>query len=222
MSKVPIFNFDVAKQSESVIIIAGGASTGQNINKVLKYAAKHPSVVFSANYDYGIPSDYTFFGDRDKYIEQIKNITGNIIISRRIHKEIIQLSSKRFFFRVKTRIAGESIYNSTRIQLPEDGKFPYYGIGTAGVACMVLSLFCNPKQMLLVGFDGPTSDAATKSKYDGTVVSYGKPHKREKEMRYWTQSLVPSLHDRGVELLTFANVVFFGIPKDTLGIKVIS
>ena len=214
-----IFDYSTAKQSDSIVVLAGGESTGINKDRIVSYIRENNSLVFSANYDYGIKSDYTYFGDYVKFLEQIGNIkNGEIIISNRFPKKASRGGLK--FYTIKA-YGEHGIYRSSRVQIGEDGSFPYCIIGTSGMACIVLACLCRPKKMLLVGFDGSVSDASVKKKFDGSVVKYGKPEKRAKEIKYLTNSLAPSLCERGIIVETFGNVLFYGIPKNNLGFRII-
>ena len=215
------FKSSIAQQKESVVIIAGGVSSS-NISRIQNYVNTYSSVVFSANYDYGIPSTYTYYGDIDKCKEQIKNIRHGDIIVKKELKSVARKLANRQCYLVHTDPKGIGIYKTSSVVIPyQDGMFLYSTIGTAGMASIVLSLFCQPKRMLLVGFDGSSPDAATKTKHDGSVVPYGKPKKRAKEVKYLTESLFPSLHKLGIIVETFEDVGFYGLNKVALGLNII-
>ncbi len=214
------FDYSIAPQAESVIIVAGGWSVHDNIQRIKEYQSKHNSTVFAANYNHKFPIHYTYFADPDKLIEQIRNIKSEIIVPPRL-KSRMRVLRKTNYFVIKLQPSSPSIYVSSRVQIEDDGTFPYCLIGTAGLASIVVSMLCRPKRMLLVGFDGSTPDARYKRMFNGSKVAYNKPAKRVKEISYLTNSLMPALHERGITVDTFENVLFYGIPKAKLGINVV-
>lgn len=220
-----IFTPSVAGQSDSVIVIAGGPSARTNIDRVKEYSAKNGSRILAANYHYRIEVDYTYFGDGNKFSEQIKNIKSNVVVSNKIARIASKFSKRirngQHLFKVQTNSSGPGIYASNSVEFSDDGSFPYNGIGTSGLACLALSVFFKPLSILMVGFDGPVPDASVKMRFDGSSVCYGKPKKMQKEMKYLKNSLFPSLSKRGIKLYTFDDVKFYGIDKSKLGLIVI-
>jgi len=218
------FNYNTVNQSNSVVVLAGGYSSGIYIESVRSYVKKNNSVVFVANYNYGVSANYTYFGDYTVFTSQAKKIKSSIVVPRSL-KGI----AKSYLNKIKREIylvrhcGTANIYHSDRVKFLEDGSLPYKNLATSGLACIVLSLLCRPTKMLLVGFDGPSSDpkAKTKKKFDGSVVKYKKPGKRKKEMSYLQKSLFPTLHDRKIIIETFENVLFYGLSKKSLGLKVL-
>ena len=227
MSEKIIFDYAKAPRSDSVIIIAGGWSVSSNLQKIRDYQIEHNSTVFSANYHHDIPIHYTYFADPCKIREQYFNVKSNIIIPPRLKSSVRILNQKekkknrKSFHVIKLQPGSDSIYGSGRVKITDDGTFPYCLIGTAGLASIVVSLLCRPKRMLLVGFDGSTPDASVKRMFDGSTVKYNKPEKRAKEVSYFTNSLMPTLHKLGIVVESFENVLFYGLSKDQLGIRVI-
>jgi hypothetical protein len=221
-----IFTPKIAGQRDSLVVMAGGASAGRHLNDVRQYIHKNNSWLLAANYNYGLKSHYTYFGDRDKFFKQVKNITSDIIVSDKIYQECSQRQkyinkNGHNLYRAMSRNTGSGIYSSHRVTFTKQGFFPFNGIGTSGLACLALSLFFQPSSILLVGFDGPSSDASFKTKYDGTIVKYGKPEKRLKEIRYLSQSLLPTLIEHKISLFTYADVEFYGMEKQTLGLQIL-
>lgn len=222
-----VFTPQVAGDKDSLVVMAGGMSSGTNIANVKQYIKDTGSWVLAANYDYGVQSKFTYFGDAAKLVEQIESIDSDVIVSAKIcphvrkYRKMCKKNGHNIYQVVCGR-TGPGIYASDRVRFAKTGAFSYNGIGTSGLACLALSMFFNPSKLLLVGFDGPSADAATKVKFDGSEVDYGKPRKMEKEMNYVRNSLLPTLKERGIELYTFDDVAFYGMDKEQIGLKVIS
>ena len=222
------FDYSVAPQSDSVIVLAGGPSTTRNRERIKDYQIKHGSIVFAANYDYGISANYTYFTDMRKFVEQSKLIKTDVILRKHGYASsknsilpIIKNIEKKFKVYFVGSKKGPSVYKSSRVEIEQDGSFQYYTLGAAGFGCILLGLLCRPKRILFAGIDGPIPGTDKKEMFDGSVI-VSDIHKDPKIVKYFQASLFPTLRDMGIQAETFEDVYFYGLEKSQFGIKVIS
>ncbi len=223
-----IFNYSVAPPSDSVVVLAGGPSTSRNREQIKDYISKHNSVVFAANYNYGIHANYTYFTDMRKLAEQKNAISTDVIL--RVHgflsapkkiRALIPIIEQKFnVYFAGSKDKSPSVYRSNRVEIMPDGSFPYYTLGAAGFGCILLGLMCRPKRILFTGIDGPIVGTDKKEMFDGSIA-ISDIHKDPKIIRFFTNSLFPTLKDMNICVETYEDVYFYGLDKSQFGINVI-
>ena len=229
-------NYDTVAQFDSVIVVAGGPSTGSNIDKIVEYQKANNSLVIASNYNYEkIIADYTYITDYYKLVENIGKINSpligteslfSIVKGKKKHFSKLTSYGKKFqIYTVGDIKKKEGVYESYEnggISISSKGDFPYFELGTSGLGSLAISILFKPKKILISGFDGPKKGNKTKMKYDGQEVPYGKPKKNKKIKRYFANSLIPTIHKHGVEKIeTFEDSILYGLDKKKLGIEVI-
>ena len=237
------FNYASAPQRDSVIVVAGGQSTGNNAKKIIEYQNKNNSLVMASNYNYkDLLSDYTYFTDIDKLIENIDKIESPIIMTHALFKmtrkdkslfESMKNFEKKYSIYTVCDIKNKQLqkdrkrviyqtYREGGISISSKGDFPYFELGTSGLGSLAISILFKPKKILISGFDGPKKGNKTKMKHDGQEVPYGKNLKNKIVRKHFSKSLIPTLRREGVmKIETFDDVLLYGLKKDKLGIRVI-
>lgn len=228
----PIFNHSIAPKSEYVVVIAGGPSTGQTINKISEYISKYNPIVFSANYNYGIKANYTCFFDMRKFEEQSENVCNDIILRNNVYRQCRkQLSSKIEIIKTKYNIfligsceGTKSVYREEFIKIDEFGNFPYSTLGATGFGSILAALMCKPKYILFTGLDGPIVGTKKRKMWDGSIISHKETDikKDPKIIRYFQNCLFKSLYSMGIAVQTFNEVCLYGLNKKELHIEVIN
>ena len=240
------FSYKHVHQSDSVVIVGGGPSTGIYAEEVKQYIKDNDSTVLAANYSYeglGIESDYTFTIDRRKIVQNIEHLNSHLIVSAKFWEKTNTDKKKKFsklrepindaFYRHVER--GYKVYKVGRpkgphlflskkvsfLEIDKNGKFPYSTIGISGTSLIPASLVCRPKKMLIVGIDGPVGGGKTKLMFDGREVNYGKDVKCEKIKQSLLNIVLPGVLDRKITMETFKDVGIYGFNKKKVGIKVI-
>lgn len=212
-----IFDYSNCPERETVVIAGGGLSLGRGIDRVVTYIQKHKPLVFSANYHHPqFPIDYTYFTDKTKYYEQIKNIRSPNIISAywgiTEHPQFI-------YYYVGTGVKKTtSIYGEPAIKVDEGGHFPYYTLGTAGFGAMLVATLAKPKRMLIAGFDGSNIEKGFKFRFDGKKVAYTKPGPYEWKRHYFLGVLIPYIQSLGTQVQCLKIDPVWGANKQALGL----
>ena len=239
--------YDDIPDNKSVVILCAGPSLNVYANKIVDYIKNNKSLVIAANYNFedkGIKSDYTYITDQEKLIENIDKINSHLVLpikmktdcdDKKIEKylrpyggKMKNFVSKRFncdkykVFHVGVR-GGTTVYSETgKLKIGKSGVFPYRRLGSAGQGAIMIALLARPKNMLIVGLDGPKKEDGRCSKmlYDGRSIKYDK----DKFIRitdYIRDILLPSVISMGVTIETFKDVAFYGIDKEKAGVKII-
>lgn len=218
------FTYDTAPQNDSVVVIGGGPSTQRYRNRILEYVRFHNSTVISANYNYDwIDVDYTYFTDKKFYIKQIRKITcPKIIVGQRVLNYIPkEEKQKRTYYKVGIH-GCPNVYKQKQLVIPKNGVVRYKDLGTSGFSAVFVSIFFRPKTVLLVGYDGPTSDCKYKVKLDGTKIRYKDPVELvRKKKNYFLKTLLPFMNQQNIQMESFALDALWGVDKNKLGIEIL-
>lgn len=225
------FDYETAPQVDSVVLVAAGPSTANYHGQIIEYVKANKSIVFAANYNYGdIKSNFTYYSDHRKFIEQFKNIDpeSKIILRewsyRTSKKAIDRLLNGRFFYRAGTFKPLNSIYRSNNINIGHDGSLNYTTIGCSGLALLTISLLCRPKKMLISGIDGPLNgDLGNEFKktYSGSIVKADHIKKTKKIINFLENIAMPNLTKRGIRVESFSGLGFYNLDKKKIGMEVI-
>ena len=253
------FNYKHVPQSDSVVIVGGGPSTGVYAEEVKQYIKDNNSKVFSANYSYeslGIDPDYVFIGDAFKFVDVIGSIDSDVVIPAklfsRMHRDKDMISEvgssykkispstvlssamefcdsgHRLFvvgnakYRSAYRVLKGSGYLSDSgndkinlvAKIDKKGNFPYNYFGIAGLSALLTSLAIRPKKILVVGIDGVEEGVYQKEMFDGSLVLFDKTDtKRDKDVFFLSNIIMPTMKANGVQLETFSGVRMHGIDK---------
>ncbi len=225
------------KKSDAVVVLCGGPSVTNNATRIKEYVKNNNAILFGSNYSFetiGIKSDYTYVANDFKLHENIAKINNDIIIPAKLFngefppedtKKLIRKHVERGY---KVFQAGD-IKNPTTytikkgvVKILPNGEIPYSRLSSAGHGCMVVSLLCKPKRLLLVGLDGPKdSTFNTKIMFDGKEVKYAKPQKHENFRQHFINVILPTMRHYGVQVETFSDVRIYDMDKREMQIKVI-
>lgn len=227
----PILDYSTASQSNHVVVLAGGPSTGITLNKVQKYMDKFSPIVIAANYNYGVKTDYTYYVDMRKFQEQYMNSNSKILLRAIAYKRSPEIKpilkklikAKREIFLIGSNGPTKSIYPESAIQIDPTGRFQYTTLGACGFGAIVASLVFRPTHILFTGIDGPIPGTGMRKMWDGTVIPH-KPSDIKKDpkiIRYFKQCLFESLKRMNIKVQTFSEVYMYGLNKKTLHIEVI-
>ena len=232
--KIRTLKYSRIREAKAVVVLCGGPSVTNNADRINKYVKKNKAIVFGSNYSFesiGIKSDYTYIANDFKLHENIKKISNEVIIPAKIYAGEFPPDDTRRLIKehqYKVYQAGQrkdpTTYTIKRglVKILPDGKIPYSRLSSAGHGCMLVSLLCKPKRMLLVGLDGPTDNTfKEKIMFDGRVQKYGKPQKHENFKNHFINVIVPTIQHHGVQIETFQDVGIYRLNKKKLGIKVI-
>ncbi len=232
--KIRTLKYNRIRKSDVVVVLCGGPSIPNNVERINEYIRKNKAIVFGSNYSFesiGIKSDYTYIANDFKLHENIKKITNAVIIPAKIFLGEFPPDDTRRLIKAHTHKvyqagikANPTTYTIKKglVKILPDGKIPYSRLSSAGHGCMLVSLLCKPKRMLLVGLDGPKDKTfATKIMFDGREVKYGKPHKHDNFKNHFINVIVPTVRYHGVQIETFKDVGIYQLSKKKLGIKVI-
>ena len=231
------WNYKSVRQSNSVVVLCAGPSVKANGKKILSYIESNNSVVFAANYNYGsigLSADFTYVANDFKLGENEAKIVSPIIVpakifSGKINSKIAKNALKSHQERgLLIYMSGSrkdpTTYKFTKgpLKVNKDGSLSYSRLSSAGHGCMLLSLVCRPKRLLLVGMDGPVdSQCKEKLMFDGKRVKYKKPRKNENFKNHFIDVILPTLVHYGVVVETYNDVGIYGLNKKKLGLRVL-
>ena len=231
--KVPIFMYDRAPQTDTVVVVAGGPSMKLYSSRVKKFIKKNKSVVFAANYNFekfGIHSDYTYITDVAKFKENIKSINSELILTNDlinnygVRDGLIDHVERFPVYRAGCEGKKHVYEEREKLRVSKKGNILHSEIGICGLGALLLATMCRPKKILVVGLDDPKDpDCYSKKNYLGEKTIYNKRKKAIKVIRYFSTILLPYLKASGIELLTYENVGLHGVDKhsDKYDIEVI-
>lgn len=150
MANFPEASRDTMKKSDSVVVLAAGPSLKKCINRVIEWKRERKAIVIASHYRYLLDANYTVFTTPEKFRNGQDKIAGKLIIGPRIRRRDINKNNYKKILRMK--------YSKTRFLDWTDSQFVenYNKIPPAGcgLEAVILSVFCNPKNILLAGFDG--------------------------------------------------------------------
>ncbi len=215
------FDYSIAERSESVVIVGAGPSSTANMEKIIDYAEQNGSVTIVPNYSYhGLKSDYVYFTDKITFAKYMPKMTRNqrIIICQILTHLAKPWLKDHTFYKVGKH-GKPVVYNADKIKMSSNGEFPYMSLGTAGFACVLLSVLFKPKRILLAGFDGPSDDYSYKIRL-GEKIKYKRPAKSTKMREsYFVKRLLPFVLSRGIEIDSFKGDRLWKANKNQLGIN---
>jgi len=141
-------SYKTIKQSNAVVIMGAGPSLSQLKKQVEKWYIDNSAIAIGAHYYYFLKPEYTVFTTPGKFITAQGKIPGSYIVGPRIPAKMIKskIRSKCLRFQFSKTCAWrtdnfiEKSYSMPRL--------------ACGMASMVISLFCNPQKILIVGLDG--------------------------------------------------------------------
>lgn len=218
-------NYETFAPVDVAVCVCAGPSIHDSIPLAKEYCKGRSSVVLCSNYDLHPDTDYVVFIDHvifKKFINKTK--CRNVIINSSIydcHKSGIKELDKNVY-RIMT---DDSIavcqfhsrakeYNLTKIRVKENGAVCHQ-IGNAGMATIFAGHYFIPKEIVVLGFEGPTDDNTRIPKHNGRLDKYSKatvktiPSKRH----YVSNMLVPFLKQKGIKVSAFNNDTFWGIDR---------
>ena len=159
---VPVQN-NVFDHADSVVVLAAGPSFNLYVPKVQEYINKHKSLVIGCNYNYPIKSDYTMIIGKSIYrIKAKKSAAKKIVITPWVlHNnpefvaKYISRGYQHYVLKTTCRHTSSQYWDGD-IVLNDDGSFNHW-LGNCGFSALLLSHFFTPKEVMIVGFDGPES-----------------------------------------------------------------
>jgi len=213
------FNFNVAKRSDSVVVLGGGPTVADRLSDVEKYAQENNSVVYSSNYDHDIHIDYIVFATPSKFKECMR---GSPKCRQLLLRDEMANKHSEFpgyeYYKYCDKKSSEGAYGNKKILITKAGHFPMFNIGNAGFSTIALSCLSRPKSILLVGFDGLQPKHDSKYTFRGELVKYPKS-KGDIKTKYFGNVLLRFVLDRRIQLECYSQDGLWGW-RDKLPIKV--
>jgi len=215
------------KQSSHVAVLGAGPSIRSNLDRIKEWIKNNNAIVFVGNYRFPIKTDYTMFVSPKAFKKNINKVRGKIIITANIHHSLY--TSKKINNRMMKLV---TLYKRKyhyppaleKINIKSDGQIGN-NVCSSGFGAMLCSVFCNPSNILIAGFDG----YARKGKglqmtyFHQGVGSRGKSPRiiddDRKQRYYFINLLIPAITDRGIVVNAFKNDKLRGVSKNILRSK---
>ena len=170
--KVKTVAYDLFPQKDRVVILGAGPSYNTNLPAMQEYIQEYKPLVIGSNYNYpSIASDYTVFIGKSMYSKSHKKIRSpNIIITGHVYKhqeKNVKKDKKHNYYVVNTRATTKqhSYWNEKKIVFNKS-RFQHW-LSNSGYTTILMSAFFRPKEVCLIGFDGPTIDGSRVHHYNG-------------------------------------------------------
>ena len=222
-SRLSKFKYKWCEQSDKVVVVGAGASTKKNADLINKYIRDNDSMVFGTNYLYPCLDrmDYTYFGDWHRFKDRVVQINNTLLISVSIVDRFTPglwelLCRNRECYEVFTR--GKRHGNLSKIwKINKNGTFPHGKFSPSGFAIAAIAAMCRPKEMVLVGLDGPIvknkQALLVKRRFDGAIKKYGTKKKYRIRQKFLSRLVIPFLHNRGIKLYSPVSCSMWNINK---------
>ena len=160
---------------DNVVIWGAGPSFNTYSNQVQQYIDSHNSLVIGCNYNYPINSEFTMIIGKSVYRTSIRELTTRkIIITPWVfhnNKKIIgqRACADYQHYMLKTHCRNtSSAYWEEDIVMSGDESFMHW-LGNCGFSALLASYFFTPKEVMIVGFDGPESCGITMYHFNDVV-----------------------------------------------------
>ncbi|HUS50578.1 MAG TPA: 6-hydroxymethylpterin diphosphokinase MptE-like protein [Candidatus Paceibacterota bacterium] len=190
-------------RSESAIIIAGGPSVNQSLDKI-KEICKKTIVICPNRVPNGVICDFLVFVDNSIFIEKKKNILNEILVfTDRVKKDYSDLTNEKWLLE---RVLHKK---TKKIEIDEDGVINHM-IGGCGFACLYVAYFLKMKEIYLFGFDGP-NEKNEMWHHDGACNMFSST--RPPMLRKLFSVLLNFLREKEIKLYVDKNSPLWGIDK---------
>tara|TARA_Y100000034_G_scaffold133910_1_gene200859 strand:+ start:856 stop:1572 length:717 start_codon:yes stop_codon:yes gene_type:complete len=234
---LPITNYDTMPQVDRVVVIAAGPSAKKAMHKVEKWIDSK-TIVIVTNYKFPIKADYTFFVKTKIFKRMHQKVDGKIVIASPLCKlgQYQHNKTKRWLMKrvmiFKCR-SSPKVWNVDEVKINKD-CIVKHDIASSGFGALILATYCRPKELMLIGFDGPTVVKSKKNPEGRYTLKHfngrtqGRPmdkdHKRIKiEYRaFLRDKMIPFLFNSGIkDIYVCREDKLRGINKKKLKLKVI-
>jgi hypothetical protein len=225
----PHFDYSIAKQNDRVVVLGGGPTAGTRLDVVSEYIERYKPIVLSANYDHDVPIDYIVSNSKLALSKLAENppkckkliIRNRVGLLRLFEKTWADIKGYRFYVYCDGRYS-EGAYKTRHIKISEQGRFLHYRVGSSGFGALALSVVFRPKEILIVGFDGPLDNSFhSKKTYRGNTVPFlsdRNKYKGEMERDYLHEATFPFIRERVEKLMAFPEDALWGADRTRLGI----
>lgn len=152
-NKINILNWETLKHNDNILVLGGGMSSSKT-EIINKYISEKNPIVLACNYSHSAKVDYTVFLDQDFFYKQCDIVKTNFLLGKKVKIELDCLHH----LREKSIVINDSDKKDIKkIEIEKSGEINHR-IPNSGFATILCSLFFFPKEILLIGFNGPVNN----------------------------------------------------------------
>ncbi len=217
------------RKSTHVAVVGAGPSLKKNLPAVRHWVNKHKAIVISANYKHDLDIDYTMFMDDGVFKRNRHKAEGLIVITPELYNNTTvsdpKMTSRFRVLNVKDRKKYKPL-KQVSISIKKNGQINY-SPPNSGYAARLLSTLCQPKELLIAGFDGRIigkKDYKMVYKNGETnkkVIPKQKRWVNRDQMYQLKNVILPYIKNLNIKVYAFDSDRLRGLKKSTLDIEII-
>jgi hypothetical protein len=216
------------EQRDHILILGAGPTLLTNIKTAHDYCVNNNALVIGTSYNFEIASDYTMIVGKSVFRSRISRLRNkNLIVTDWViknNKDIIKKISPKYnlwHMRTSCQDASQQYWEGD-ISITK-GVFAHH-LSNCGFTALLAAHFFRPKEIMIVGFDGPDDNGFTMQHFNGETRNQKGLHKDKNisvKKGQFLGKIIAFLNSLRIGVIAFENDSLWGMNTPNLNLKII-